>query len=181
MKRKIGALLLFGVIIMFMVELRGSNYSSQTSDIRDFDGEWEFEKAVILERKTLEQRFQVKHEINTAEGLEKLDACLHQAVKRISIGDVVHVTCPFTIYCGRAVFVTFHDPEGDRYLLTVGVDPEELGKETPIPDVFFNVVGLDYWIEKIDHETIAITKEALCIDNSVETHSAVRCILKKNN
>ena len=180
MKRALSVLLL-GVIIMFMNELRGSNIFSQQRTLRDFEGDWVFEKAEYLERNSLVQDFQVKYVINAAEGLEKLGSCLLQAVKRISIEYITQVECPFTLYCGRTALVTIHDPKGDRYLLTVGVDPEDVGKETPIPDVFFNVVGLDYWIEKIDHETIAITKEALCINNSVETHSAVRCILKKAN
>ena len=173
--------LLFGVIIMLMFELWGSNHSFLQVSLKDFEGEWVFEKAQLLELVSPDQDYQVKAEINTTKGLEKLDDCLHQAVKRINIRDIVLVECPFTIYCGRAVFLTINFPKGEKYLLTVGVDPEELGKETSMPGVFTNVIGLNYWIERIDHETIAITNEAYCVENSVGTHSAVRCILKKTN
>ena len=178
MKRTMIALLL-GVIILFGFEIRGSNVSSQQVSLKDFVGEWVFEKAILLERVSVVEDYQVKTEINTAEGLEKLDDCLHQAVKRISISEFTQVECPFASYCGRTIFVTINAPKGDRYLLTIGADLEELGKETPISGLFYNVVGLDYWIDRIDDETIAITKEAYCIDNSVGTHSAVRSILKR--
>lgn len=180
MKRTINALL-FGVIIMFVFELNGSNIFSQARSLMDFEGNWVFEKAEYLERGSLVQDYQVKYAINTAEGLEKLDDCLHQAVKRISISDITQIECPFTSYCGRAHLVTIHEPKGDRYRLTVGAEPEELGKETPIPGLFYNAPGIDYWIDWIDDETIAITKEAYCVENSVGTHRAVRCILKKTN
>ena len=151
----------------------------QSVSLRDFNGEWKFEKAEYLERSSLTSDFQVKHEIKTTEGLEQLAPCLHHAVKRISISDIVQVTCPFIMYCGQAVLVTVNDPKGDRYLLTVGTDPEELGKESPLSGVVFNIVGLNYWVEKIDEATIALTKEVTCVDNEVVTHSAVRCIMKK--
>ena len=149
--------------------------------LMDFNGQWEFEKAEYLERSSLTADYQVKYEINAPEGLEKLEPCLHQAVKSISVSDIVHVACPYTVYFGRAVLVAINDPKGDRYLLTVGIDPEDTGKESPLPDEHDNIFGFDYWIERIDPETIAITKEATCVDNAVVTHSAVRSILKQFN
>ena len=174
-------LLLLGIILLFTGNLSGSNEPSRQVSLMDFKGEWVFDRAEILERKSLNQEFQVKHEIKTTEGLEKLAPCLHQAVKRASINDIVQVTCPFAMYCGRAMLVTINDPKGDRYLLTIGTEPEALGKESPLPGVLYNIVGLDYWVEKIDDDTIVLTKEVMCVDKAVETHSAVRCIMKKIN
>ena len=181
MNRLLNALLLCGIVALCVFELKGNNGFSRQGHLTEFEGEWVFEKAAYMERRSLAHDYQVKYEINTAEGLEAFAVCFHQSVKRIRIHDIVQVDCPFVSYCGRAILTTIKDPKGDKHLLTIGYDPEDSGKETLIPGLFFNITGLDYWIEKLDDETIAMTKEALCTDNSVETYGAIRCILKKVN
>ena len=182
MKANVGFKILILICIVFAGRVvYAAEKLPQGVSLTDFSGTWVFERAEYLERSSPTSDYQVKYTINTPEGLEKLATSLHQAVKSISIDEVVHVVCPFTMYCGRAALVTLNDKKGTRYLLTVGVDPADMGKESPLPGLFFNAAGLDYWIERIDAETIAITKEAVDIVNSVATYSAVRCIMKKNN
>lgn len=180
MNRTLKALLLLsGVVVLIIYELRGNTLFIQHNPLLGFEGEWVFEKAEYLERSSPASDYQVKYEISNAEGLEGLPGCLQQAAKSISIRDVAQVECPYTSYCGRAFLAALNDPKGDKYLLTIGCDFEEMGRESPIPGLFFNIVGLEYRLEKISEDTIAITKEATCVDNSVETHSAVKCFLKK--
>ena len=189
MNKTFNALLLC-VIILCIFDLRGSNVSSQQPSFKDledewvslknFEGEWFFEKAEYLERTSLNQDYVVKYEIKNPEGFDNLASCLHYAAKRISINQITQVVCPFASFCGHGHIVTVNEPKGDRYLLVIGADAEELDTETPIPGLFYNITGLDYWIEWIDDETIALTKEAYCIENEVGTYSAVRSILKKN-
>ena len=179
MNRLFSALLLSGVVILSVFASWGSGVSSPDNPLSDFAGEWEFEKAVYLERSSATSDYLVIFEMNNAGDLESLPACLHHAVKRISIGGIAQVDCVFESYCGRTAIVTLQDPQGDRFQLNIGCEPDELLKESTVGGPVFNVTGLDYWIEKIDDETITILKEAVCIDNAVQTHCAVRCIMKK--
>jgi len=171
--------LLLAIMILFVYELKVNGISSPPNLLREFEGTWEFEKAEYMERFSYTGDYQVKYLIDKPEGLEALTGCFHQSVKRITITDVVYMECPYSFYCGRAIIITVQAPEGVKNLLTVGFDPEDLGKESPTPDVKFNVIGLTYWIEKVDDETIAMTLEAICTENAVETNAAVKCILKK--
>lgn len=152
--------------------------SSAPSEL-DFIGEWEFVKAEYLEKSSPSTNYKVKYEIDKAEGLEKLPGCLHQAVKRLSIGEIAQVVCPFSTYIGRYFIATLQNPEGEKYFLTIGCEPEELFEESPVEGMIFNILALHYWIEKIDDDTIAILLEEICNENLVAKHSAVRCILKK--
>lgn len=179
MNKTLKVLLLAGVVVLWVSELKGNSEFSRHSSLKDFEGEWVFEKAVYLERSSPTSDFRVKFEINDPKGLEELPGCLNQAVKFISIRDIIQVECPYSAYYGRGGLVTVNNPQGDEYLLTIGCDPDELGTESSVPGLFFNISGLNYQIEKIDEETISIRYEAVCVENSVETYGAVKCILKK--
>jgi len=132
-----------------------------------------------MERSSFTDDFHVKYVIEKPEALEAFTKCLSQAVKRITFGDAVYVDCPFETFCGRPVIVTVHTQKGERKRLTVGDDPDAIGKDSSIPGVKYNVAGLTYWIEKTDNETIAMTLEAICFENGVETNAAIKCFLKK--
>ena len=178
MKRLFKALLLTAVLLHVFV-LRGEDGYSGQNPYTQYDGMWEFEKAEYLERTSPTGSYQVKQEINTREGLVAFEACYSQAVTQIVFGDIVMVHSPFTLFCGRASFATFLSPEGSKTMMRVGCEDDELGKESPIPGLFFNTIGISYWFEIIDEDTIAITCEALCMENSVMKDGAIRSILKK--
>lgn len=175
MKRLFKALLLTAVLL-HVSELRGQDPDNPYTSL---NGIWNFEKAEYLERTSPAEAYQIKQEINTIEDLVVFEKCYSQAVIQISFEDIVMVYSPFTRYCGRVTFVTFRFPEGDKTMMTVGCKDDELDKETQIPDVFFNIIELTYWIEKIDEETIAITCEASCREDSIKKDGAIRCIMKK--
>ena len=179
MNRTLSALCFINAIVLIVFEVAGNSVFFQQKPISVFEGEWEFERAEYLERDSPVSNFQVKYEIKSADGLEGLPGCLNQTVKFISIRDIVQVECPYDTYYGRGGIVTHTGPQGDSHLLLIGCNSDELGKESPIEGLFFNVLSLNYRIEMIDDKTIAITKEAVCDVNSVETHCAVRSILKK--
>ena len=179
MNRTLKALLFLVLITIFIYELRGNNTFLQKGSLPNFEGEWVFEKAEYLERKSPKSDYQVKVRIDKAEGLEGLPGCMNQAVKRIRISSIVLMQCVYDNYCGHLHIGAFLYPQGERYLMTVGCEPDELMQESPLSGFVFNIPEIHYWIEKIDDTTIAITREAVCVENSVETHSAVRCILKK--
>ena len=178
MKRTFFALLLSGLILSTFVS-GGNDEKPKPDTLSIFKGEWVFEKAEYMERSSPTQAYKVKYVIDSVKGLEAIASCIHQTVKRITIDEVVFLDCPFSSYCGRAVIVTVQEPEGDKHLLTIGIDPEDFGKDAPIADVKFNIIGLTYWIEKVDDETISMTAEAICMENAVKKDAAVKCILKK--
>ena len=178
MKRAIYVLLAASIVLPAFVS-GGNDETPKPDTLSTFRGEWVFEKAEYMERNSPTQAYQVKNAIDSVKGLEAFSKCFHQTVKRITIGEVVYLDCPFTSYCGRAMLATIQTPLGNRNLLTVGFDPEDFGKESPMPDVKYNVIGLTYWIEKTGDETITMTLEAICTENAVDTQAAIKCYLKK--
>jgi len=172
---------LLSCFFIFFLAFSKNNGIPPINSLTEFEGIWTFEKAEYLERKSNTDDFQVKFLIKTTDELEALPTCFHQSVKKITIGEIAYIDCPQTFYCGRATIVTFQEPKGEKKLLTVGLVPEDLGKESPIAGIIFNIIGLKYWIEKVDDNTIAMTLDTICTENSVEKNAAVKCFLKKMN
>ena len=179
MNRTLKALLFLVLITIFIYELSGNNTFSQKGSLPNFEGEWAFEKAEYLERKSPKSDYQMKYRIEKAEGLKNLPRCLGMAVKYIHIGDIARVECVYDHYCGRLNIATLQSAQGPRYLMMIGCEPDELMKESEVVGTVFNMPSVHYQIEKIDERTIAVIYEAICNDNSGQTHSAVKCIMKK--
>ena len=184
MKCTLKALLLIGITVLFFVEVVANNHLALQVSLLDFEGEWVFEKAEMMEN-NLPARgtYQVKQRIDNVEDLDGLAGCFPYAVKRIHFANgIAVVDCPFASYCGRTTMTTVNFPKGDEILFVVGCDPNDLDKESAMPGLFFNTIGIEYWIEKIDDKTIALMKESVCLDSKGDMeHWAVRYILKNHN
>ena len=174
-KLKLNTLLL-GIIILFAFEAKGGEFFSQQKASIKLEGEWILEHAEYIIRSNIQDN-PVEQKIYS-DNLEKITSCENFIPTRIIIGDIVQVETPFGSYCGRA---SWEDLNEGRYYLTVGIDADDLGKESPIPGLYFNICSLLYSVEIIDSAVISITTKTYCEMDSGTEEGIVTCLLRKNN
>ena len=144
-------------------------------------GEWVFEKAEYMELSPSSQKYQVKHDINSEEGLYAYSACLQEVVKKAVFlnGEEALIETLFDSSLGKYSFIMPPSSENKQSLMQFG-GIEDMGKESTILGRKYNAHGVMYKVEYIDENTIGIILEKGCSDeNFVVTQAAVKCILKK--
>lgn len=162
--------LLISVIIMFVFEVTGNVAFNQSREFPDITGKWELEQAEYIIHA---QDGSIESKIYRND-FGSITACETYVPKTIIAGDIVQVETPFGYYYGRASW----EPIDRRYFLKIGVE-EDLGKETPVPGLFFNICNLDYLVEIIDSETILIETKTYCKKDSVKEEGIIKCFLRK--
>lgn len=172
---KLGCSLRIAIPLLFV----NMYVNAQANGYSDIEGVWVFEKAEYMERSSPQQPYQVKQVIQTVEGLDLFAQCYPEAVKSLSVSEVVIVESPFSFYCGRGTLFPLDNSQGRKNILLIGTDEEENGKESPIPGVFFNAQGLTYLAEIIDDNTISLTLEKNCMNGTGQTEGALKCILSR--
>jgi len=161
------------------------NLKAQQGDNQDFSltGFWVFEKADYMEYSPQSQTFLMKHSINDIEGLNAYSYCIQEVVKKAMFYDevgVVEIEVLFESFLGKYQFITQSPSSVNKKAIMKFGGIEDMGKESPIQERKFNAPDIEYKIEYIDENTIAITIEKGCIDdNSVITQTAIKCILKR--
>jgi len=174
MNKTFNALLLSG-IILFVFEVMGSSVSSQRETLKNFEGEWVLEQAEYVVRIPHAQGDSIVSKIYF-DNFELITSCANQVPKRIiAEGDIVQVETSFDFYLGRASWESI----SGRYFLSIGID-EDLGKETPIPGLYFNISNLNYLVEILDNKTIVLETKTLCEKDSVKEEGVIKCLLRKN-
>ena len=150
-------------------------------DQLNLSGMWIFERAEYMERSSLSQSYQVKHTINNVEDLYAYSNCFQELVKRADIqGDIALLETLFAPYIGRYSLLMPLTSYNKQVMMQFG-NEEDLGKDSPLPDLKFNAGGTQYLAEIIDENAIGITLERTCYEEGVFTQSAVRCIMKREN
>ena len=145
-------------------------------------GEWAFEKAEYMELTPPSQMYQMKHGINSEDGLYAYSDCLQEVAKKIIFYDVQIATLDmlFGQNLGKYHFIPAPPSSANKQVLMKFGGIEDIGKESPIQGQKFNAPDVMYKIEYIDDNTIGIILEKACCDeNFVITQAAIKCILKR--
>ena len=145
------------------------------------EGIWAFERAEYLERSSSEQSYQVKHGIEHWEDLYAYSNCFQDAVKGAIIDrEEAIIETLFTPYVGKYFLMTAPSDGSKQIVMQFGGN-EDIGKDSQIFDMKYSAPGIMYWVEIIDDNTIAITLRKICSEEGVDTQSAIRCIMSKDN
>jgi len=159
--------------------------NAQQGGNQDFSitGFWVFEKADYMEYSPQSQKFLVKHSINDIEGLNAYSYCIQEVVKKAMFYDeveVVEIEVLFESFLGKYQFITQPPSSVNKKVIMKFGGIKDMGKESPIQERKFNAPDIEYKIEYIDENTIAIIIEKGCTDDKfVITQTAIKCILKR--
>ena len=172
-------LLLFFTLII----ISAWNLKAQQDD-QDYllGGEWFLEKAEYMELTSPSQTYQVKHEINSEEGLFAYSACMQEVVRKAIFCDneTAIFESLFTQFFGKYQFITPPPTSTNKQSLMQLGSIEDMGKDSSISGRKYNSPGILYKIEYIDENSIGVILEKSCCDeNFVITQAAIKCILKR--
>ena len=180
MKRLFKALLLSGII--FMSAIMGANvYAQQDESKMNLRGIWQFKQAEYMEKSSPLQPYQVKHVIKKEDDLYAYMSCFQDAVKRADFynDDVLIIESLSQVYVGMYLFMT-GQPESYKEQARMNFGGiGDIGKDAPNAGMKYNAPDILYLIEFIDENTICITLERICTENSVDTYGAVKCIMTR--
>lgn len=175
MKQRCKVLCVLGVWIIIPTLLSMSG--KQQESLR-LNGVWTFENAEYLEKESMQNEYKLKYAIEDVKDLYALESCYPDLVKNISFfGEIATVECLYVKYYGKYVQSEVETSAGKEIHLKVG-SPEEIDLEYD-PGIVLNAPGLNYLVRRIDEETISITIEHSCYENSEKKYGAVRCRLRK--
>ena len=180
MKQLFKALLLSGIV--FMSAIMGADVHAQQDESKmNLRGIWQFKQAEYMEKSSPLQPYQVKHDINSVEGLYAYSACLQHVVKRaVFYNEEAIQETLFQTFIGKYYFITQPPSSGNKQSFMQFGMFEDLDKESTIQGRKFNSPGIRYKVEYIDESTIGIILEQACCDeNFVITRAAIKCILKR--
>ena len=168
------------LLLLILLSLIGFSSQIEAQSL-NLEGAWTFKYAEYMEMPPSLQNYQVKYVINDKENLYAHSACFQEIVMDINFygSEVAIMETLFTSFVGKYYLIQASSSQNKQIIMHFG-DIEDVGKDSPLPDMKYNAPGIQYLVEFIDEQTISITLEKPCYEDGVYTECAVRCFFKRD-